>query len=128
MKQLKAVGLVAIILGAVVFLLVKSGAFDRSVPSEVTGRTVTMIDVETLEVREISMVDWEKNFATDAQTGYKIDNNGKSLAIPINCASCGELIPFPAIPVDMEAEQRKDIADNYLCPKCGEKASKELSQ
>ena len=92
-------------------------------PAEVAGREMTVIDVDTLELREVTMMDWEQRFGFDSQTGYKIDSQGRKVSSPAECASCGEQIPQAPISADIEnPEEQRRIISGYRCPHCGEPA------
>lgn len=83
---------------------------------------MTVIAVDTMEKREVAVIDWRRKYKDDPETGYKIDDDGESYAPPVTCVSCGEQIPPMAESADMRWRQIEALMGRHKCPKCGKHA------
>jgi len=90
--------------------------------SEVTGRKISVMDVESRQMVEVTVGDWEQKFKTDPATGYKLDERGRKLARPITCASCGKMIPPAPRKIGAGPEAEEKMLREYKCPICGKPA------
>lgn len=88
---------------------------------QILARPIRVIDVETLELLEVTVGDYEINFERDPATGFKIDHRGRRIAVPITCATCREPVPPAAIPQDVGEDEYENLLKNYRCPRCGER-------
>ena len=114
--------LVVIVIGALVIGLMRTGVVGNGVPPEVRDRPMEVIDTESLEIIETTAWDFEQRYRVDPDTGYKIDREGRKVASPMTCISCGERIPPPPVPRDVEPEEHERMMMEHRCPICGDRA------
>lgn len=120
MKQtIGAIVLVIIIILAVIFIATR-GRSAGDARDEAAAVQREVIDTESLEIVTIATGEFE-NLSIDPATGYRRGSNGRLLAIPIECASCGERIPPHPMPEVAPGEPLREEMRRweYKCPRCG---------
>ena len=120
---MKKIGTFVIIAGliivAIVFALRGVGILGRREDPAVWEQMVRAINVDTLEIVEVTTGDWHNRFKTCSETGYKIDDEGGKIAVPRTCPQCGESIPPAPEPDGTTAEEAIELMAEFLCPSCG---------
>ena len=83
-------------------------------------RSIRVVDIATNETLTVTAQDWYRTFRVDAETGYRIDDKGRAIAIAIKCASCGAEIAAAPVPVPKPGRPLHEevIKWDYICPKC----------
>lgn len=99
-------------------------------PKWVLEKKLRKIDIATLEVKELTVGNWQKLGQQEGR--YKNPSTGKyTMVSAITCAACGEFIPRPEVPglaAGGSPEQIRKALSEYVCPKCGQKAFAETSK
>jgi len=126
-KTIVAIVLVVIIVAAVI-IIVTSG--KKGAPSGVAEKGLKqprrVMVVSTREIVNMTEGEWQK-LQIDPATGYRVDDQGRKLAIPIKCISCGKEIPPAPIPkATGDQPPREELRKwEYKCPICGKPAYRE---
>jgi len=127
-KVLAVVVLLVVIVGAV-GLILKNTKDRNAPPTPIMKQPIELIDAETGELMTRSLQEWKDGGMQENR--YKNPNTGKyTMAEPIKCYSCSEVIPMPLLPnVDPNTTPPEDmprLSDERTakknaarCPKCG---------
>ena len=127
-KVLAVVVLLVVIVGAA-GLILKHTADRDAPPSPVMKQPIELIDAETGEFLTRSLQEWKDDGMQENR--YKNPKTGEyTMAEPIKCFSCGEVVPMPVLPSvdpnttppeDMPrlSDEREKKKAEAKCPKCG---------
>ena len=113
-KTVWGVVLVVIIVVAVVLMVrrttttPKGGAYY-----EAYNKLIKVYDLDDKKVVEVKQGVWEQKYDLDKDTGYRTGPGGHKIAIMFQSAATGEMIPYPALPVEATEEQRVEVFKNY---------------
>jgi len=103
---------VVIVVGVVWFL--KGYFAPPKMPARLSGKPMTKVDTETLEVITLGWGEWQK--LGHKGRFYKNPETGKYTVVSgMRCASCGKWVPRPPVPTRDHPADPKD----YVCPHCG---------
>jgi len=109
---------VVIIAGFAFAIATILGRRSAKPPERVTGVKVTRIDENTLELITLTEGEWMKLGQKNQR--YKNPKTGSyTMVAPVTCPFCGELIPALIYPRGASAEERRELMENWVCPKCG---------
>ena len=117
-KTIGVVVLIIVIIAAIVFAVMSASNGDGPGEKEAKQKPHGVIDVQSLKMVSMPLGDWEA-LKPDKETGYRTDEQGRTLAAIITCTKCLERIPKE--PVGLTGADDKARAA-YICPKCKEKA------
>lgn len=106
-KKIVVAAVCVIVILIAVAVLVSSQRADTTAPDDVMGMQYHIIDVESLEVSQITVDEWNR-LTEDPATGYRT-RGGSRIAMVVTCPRCGAPIPQP--PFEEEPP--------HNCPRCG---------
>ena len=96
--------LIAVIAAAAVFTVNRMRA-EQSGPTLFADQKFEKIDVNSFEVFAETTRDWETKYAPDASGNWKNPRTGEyTMVEAIKCASCGQFIPVPKMPAELQAK------------------------
>ncbi len=122
MKFYEIIALSAIISGCILFGLMQRPRTPRP-PKWVLEREIRVIDVESLEIFEVTIGEYEYKFTIDLETSFRMTPDGRMIAVPVKCKSGGGW----TVPVaettnhcdDYDWDFYDELYWDYKCPRCG---------
>ena len=112
----------AIISGCILFGFMQRPRATRP-PKWVLEREIQVIDVESLEIFEVTIGEYEYKFTIDIETSYIVKPDGRTVAVPVKCQSGGGWTVPVAETTDHCDDYDWDLYDelywDYKCPRCG---------
>ena len=91
--------------------------FERREPAQITW--IRAMDVITRQEAYVRLEEWER-WATDVETGYRVDRQGRRWCPPMMCWGCGARVP--RAPVAPGGRNAIEVIRKYRCPLCGKPA------
>ena len=105
-KKIVVAAVCVIVIIVAIAVLVRTQREDATAPDDVMGMQYHIIDVDSLEVSEITVEEWNR-LTEDPDTGYRTIR-GATVSMVVACPDCGEPIPTP--PMTEEPP--------HACPRC----------
>jgi len=127
MDNIKKVVLVVVLLlvaaAGVTFAIVRIlRPGDAKPPARVTGVEVSRIDEKSLEVITLTEGEWMELGRKNQR--YENPKTGEYTMLPIAiCPNCKGKIPALVFPHMAKFEVRRELTENWTCPRCGKKVS-----
>lgn len=107
-KKIVVAAVCLIVVLVAVAVLVRSQRADTTAPDDVLRMQYHIIDVNSLEVSEMTVEQWNR-LTEDPDTGYRTYRDS-TISLARACPECGDPIPSPPA---MEEPP-------YNCPSCGD--------
>jgi hypothetical protein len=144
--KLKKIALIVLLIAVIAAAAVVAAI---RVQSELKGPPLLLdqkfdkIDMKSFEIVSETLRDWNTKYTPDASGHYKNPKTGQYTMVDVmKCASCGQLIPVPDMPLELRSNPelvkargrgmreaalammaaREKFERNYKCPKCGRNA------
>jgi hypothetical protein len=114
-----AVVLIVVIIGAVVFAVMRTKGGTGGAKGEILAKVITVMDVDTKQKVQVVARDLVK-YQVDPETNRYIDpKTGHKLADITTCRACKKDIPVAPFRTTDMPEEREKQRNSYKCPECG---------
>jgi len=147
-KKIAGIAILIVVIAVAVTYVIKRQTSGPSAPQELLNAKATKIDIQTGEMIERTVAEWEKLGVEQGLYRHPV-TKAPTMATPIRCASCGAEIPpvvvAPSQPAQTTVQgppdarhvagggvaqpsahdQEMTLRQSYLCPKCKKPAYRE---